>query len=108
MLCGSSGAGAMGFIAHCMNTARINPAVIKVEQRANCQRIINCFVCIANCMQSVDVSRANVHRVKINFAYEPEQRLLRIGKGRRLRVGEHSVDKLDGPNYTSRDGGMIS
>ncbi len=79
MLGRSPGACAMGFIAHRVNTARINPAVIKIEQRANCQRIINSFVCIAHLMQRSDVSRTNIHRVKINLTDKPEQRFLWIG-----------------------------
>lgn len=108
MLCGSSGAGAMGFIAHCVNTACINPAVIEVEQRAHRQRVVNGFVRVAHLMQSFDVSRANIHRVEINFTYKPEQRFLLIGKSRRLRIGKHAIHQFNGSHFPGHNGRMTS
>ncbi len=59
-------------------------------------------------MQSFNVRLANINRVEIDFTDKPEQRLLRIGKRRRLRIGEHSVNKFDSSYNPSRDGRMIS
>ena len=59
-------------------------------------------------MQSFDVSRANIHRVKINFPYEPEQRLLCIGKSGRVRIREHPIHEFDGFHYSGYDGRMTS
>jgi len=98
----------MGFIAHRVNTARINPAVIKIEQRANRQRIINCFVRVARLMQSLDIGGANIHGIEINLTHEPEQRFLFVGKRGRLRIGKHPIHELDGSHDSSQNGRMTS
>ena len=70
---GSFCAHAMRLVAHCMNAARINPAVIEVEKRAHRDRIINRFIRIACRMQRADIARLNRDRIAIHFVNKTEE-----------------------------------
>jgi len=68
----------MRFIAHRMYPARVDPAIIKIEQRASCDRIVNRFVIKARFMQHGNIGRPNRNRVVIHLAHKTEERLIRI------------------------------
>ena len=58
MDCGSFCACCMRLIAHRMDAAGIDPAVIEIEQRANRDGVVDGFVRVADRMQRFDVRRA--------------------------------------------------
>ncbi len=76
MDCGSLSSHCVRLIAHRMYTAGIDPPIVKIEQCANGDCIVNRFVGIAGLMQYLDIRRFNGHRIAIHFVNEAEQRFL--------------------------------
>ncbi len=77
-------------IAHRVNAARVDPAIVEVEQRADRDGVIDGFIRIAGLVQSFDIQRLNGNGIAIDLADEAEQRFLGIGKRRTLWIGQNS------------------
>ena len=60
----------MGFVAHGMYAARVDPAVEEIEQGANGNRVIDCFIRIAAAFENRDIRRLYRNRIVIDLAHE--------------------------------------
>lgn len=96
----------MRLIAHRVHAACVDPAVVKVEQRADGDRIVNGFVRITGRVQSIDVRRLNRDRVLVHLADKAKQRLLRIGKLRRLDIFQYALHQFRAAQQFRRDRGV--
>jgi len=100
------GAHRMRFIAHGLNAAGIDPAIVKVEQGADGDGVVNDFVSVAGRMQEVDIGRADVHRFAIHFSHKPHERFFGLGEQRCFEIGEDAVDQLFTAEQFRRDRGV--
>ncbi len=78
MDCGSLRAGSMRRIAHRMHSARIDPPIVEIEERAYGDGVVDRLVRIASLMQRLKIARTNVKRILINLLDKAHQRLFRF------------------------------
>ena len=81
----------VSFITHGMHAARVNPSIVKVEQRANGKCVVNGFVAIACFMQDRDVRWTNGYRFEIYLPHKSEKRFLFFGQQGSLNIGDHTI-----------------
>lgn len=62
----------MGLVAHRMDTACINPAIVEIEQRADRDGIVDSFIGKAHLVKRGDVLGVDIDRVFIYFLYKPK------------------------------------
>lgn len=84
----------MRFIAHRMNAARIDPSVVKIEKRADRQRVIDRLIRVPGFVQRGNIRRSDVHGVVIDFPDKTEKRLFLIRKSGRLRIPYHGINQF--------------
>ena len=84
----------MGFIAHRMYAARINPSVVEIEKRTNGNGVVDLFVGIADRVQRFDVRRADRIRLCVHLLNETHQRFFRFRQARGFQIGEHALNKV--------------
>lgn len=63
-------------LGHCVDPGRIDPAIVEVEERANSNRVIDCFIRPSLRMQSLDVFVADTGRFVIHLSDESQQYLI--------------------------------
>src|SRR5437764_10348039 len=67
MNCGSLCSLAMGFIAHGMNAAGVNPAVVKIEEGADGDRVVDGLIGVPGGMQQLNIGRTYGDGIFIHF-----------------------------------------
>jgi hypothetical protein len=102
----SLGAGGMCGIAHRAHAARVDPTVVKVEQRANGDGVIDRLVCIAFRMQSFDVLRLNGVRFIIYLSNKPHQGLFRFRQHGGFEIGKDARNEFFAAEQFRRDRGV--
>jgi hypothetical protein len=90
---GSLCSGAVGFIAHGMDAACVDPAVVEIEERADGDGVVDGFVGEAGGMQHVDVAGLDVDGIFVHFAHEAEESFVGLGEQGGFEVCENTRDK---------------
>ncbi len=96
----------MRFVAHGMHTACVNPAIVKVEESADGDRVVNGFVRIAFLVKSFNVRGLNRHRIGVYLVDKPEESLLGFAELGGVHVFEYAVDEIPAPQQFRRDRGV--
>jgi hypothetical protein len=100
------GAGTVRRIAHRVNAASINPAIVEIEERANRNRVVDRFIAIANRVQSSNVFRLDPNRISIHFPYKTKKLFLRIRQRAALRILQHTFHQFGIVQQFRRDRGV--
>ena len=90
MDCRPHGSCSVGFIAHWMDAARIDPPVVEIEQRADSNRIVDGLVREASLVEDRDIRWMNGNGIVVHLSNKAKQNLLRFGEERCFDVGEHA------------------
>jgi hypothetical protein len=93
MDCRSFSAGAVGGVAHCVNPAGINPAVVEIEQRTDRDGVIDCFVREAGLVKGGNVGWLDIDGISIHLFHETKERLFRIGEAAGFKIFENAFDE---------------
>ena len=96
----------MRFVTHSVYAAGIDPAIVKVEQRANGDRVIDRFIGVTRRMQCLDVITLNIVRVMVHLANEPHQSLFCFGQRGRFNIGKDTFDEFFAAQQFRRDRGV--
>jgi len=67
---GAPGAGAMGLIAHGMNAAGVNPPIVEIEERADGDRVVDCFVSEPGLVNGFDVGGFDGNGIGVDLGDE--------------------------------------
>jgi hypothetical protein len=96
----------MGFLAERVDTGRINPAVVEVEERADRNGVVDGGVRPAGLVQRGDIRRSDVNRIAIDFIDETQECLLGFGERRRRDILDDSRDQGFVPEQFRRNCGV--
>ena len=94
MLGGAFGTHAVGFVAHGVDAAGINPTIVEIEERADGDGVIDGFVGKTGGVQSGDIGRANGDRIFIHLTDKAEQSFIGIAQFRSFEIGDHAVHQI--------------
>ncbi len=92
MDCGPLCSGFVRFIAHGMNAAGVDPAIVEIEQGADGDCIIDRFVGEPSLVEGLDVGGLNGNGIAIHFSDEAKESFVPIGKKRSLEVRKDACD----------------
>ena len=81
----------MGFVAHSVDTARVNPAIVKVKECAHGDGVIDALVGETDRVQLLNVFGLNIVRITIHLANEPHESFFGFGQGRSFEVFEDTL-----------------
>ncbi len=76
MNCGSLCSLPVCLIAHRVNAAGVDPTIVKIEERADGNGVVDRLVGITGLVQGLDIRRLNRNGIAIDLADEAEQRFL--------------------------------
>ena len=76
-----------------MDTSGINPPIVKVEQRADGDREIQCVIGPARRAHGLEIDVGDRRRVVIHLVNESKQRLVTVVERRRFDVLQNAVDE---------------
>jgi len=96
----------MRFIAHGMHPARVDPPVIEVKKRANRQRVIDGFVCVAVGVQGFYIARPDGDRVLIDLADKPQECFLSVRQRSSFNILQDALDQIFTTQKFRRDRGV--
>ncbi len=82
----------MGFLGHFAHSGGIDPAVVKIEQAADVDGIVDGFIGPAGVVHPGNVRGPDGDRVAVYFLDKPEQGLFRVRDGRSGVVGDDRID----------------
>ena len=74
-----------------MNPRGIDPAIIKIEQGAHIDCVVDCFIGPPRALHFINVFAADLIRRAIDFFDECKERLIFIRERRRAKVFEHRL-----------------
>ena len=98
--------GTVRFIAHGVNAARVDPAIVEVEERADGDGVVDCFVGEAGLVERCDVGRLNGKGIAVHFVHEAEESFLRLGEERSFEVREDAGHQFGAAEQFRRDRGV--
>jgi len=96
----------MRLIRQRMHSRRINPSIVKIEQRANRDREIDCLVRPAHRVQRLHILGRNPRRIMVDFVNKAEQRLLFLRERRAFQILQHAPHQLLAAQQFSRNCGV--
>jgi hypothetical protein len=73
---GSLGSCFVRFIAHGVDAACIDPAIVEIEQGADGDRIVDCFVGESGGVECFDIGGLDGNGITIHFSDEPKESFL--------------------------------
>lgn len=82
----------MGFVAHRMYSAGVNPPIIEIKQGAHSERVIDCFICIPHLVKCLNIRRCNRRRIEIYLSDEAKESFLFSRQRRCLGVFQDARD----------------
>lgn len=84
----------MGFIAHGVDAACIDPAIIEIKKCADGDGVVNGFIRVAGCMKALNIGGLNRNRIVVDLSDKAEQSFLRLSKPGTFNIGKDSTDQL--------------
>lgn len=93
-------------VAHGMNAAGVDPAVVEIEQRTDGDRIIDGVIAEPDSVQSGDIVRLHGYRVFVHLADEAQHCLFWFRQRGSLDISEDSIDELFAAQKFRRDRGV--
>ena len=96
----------MGFIAHRMHAARVDPSIVEIEQSTYSDGVIDRFVRIAGLMESFDIRRLDGYGIGIYFTNKAEESFFRLAELRGIGVLKYAVDEFPAAQQFRRDRGV--
>jgi hypothetical protein len=84
---------AVRLLRHRVNARRVNPTIVKVEERADSDCAIDRLVRPSGATQGFEIGRTNSGRIVIDLGDESEQRLVSLVEPRRFEVRENSANE---------------
>lgn len=84
----------MGFFGQGMNPARVNPAVIEIEQRAYRDGEVDRLVVPAGVVKRNHIVSGDTRRIMIHLRDKAEQRFVFLVERRRFQIVNHSLHQL--------------
>ncbi len=84
---------AVHFVRELMNSARIHPAIVEVEESAHGDGVVYGFIVPAHCVQRLHITRCYGRRTTIHAIDEAEKRLLLFGQPRCFQIANHGVNE---------------
>jgi hypothetical protein len=96
----------MSLVAQRVHAAGIDPAIVKVEQRADRDRVINLLVSPTGLMQRLHIAGGNAWRVLIDLIDEPKQQLFLIAQSGAFQIPDYSLHQVFVSQQFRRDRGV--
>ena len=94
-MCGSSlSAYLVGLFGQRMDTAGIDPAIVKIEQRAHGDGEIDRLVIPSQCAQRNHVVGGNSRRIVVHFVHKSKQRFVLFIERGSFQIPQRSPDQL--------------
>ena len=94
------------FVGHRVHTRRIDPAIVEIEQRADGDREIQCFVCPACRAGDFEITLDDFRRIVIDLVDESKQCLVLFVERRRFVVNQDRIDQRGIPEELRRNCGV--
>jgi len=85
------------------DSARVDPAIIEIEQRADRDRVVDGVVCPAGRVEGLHILGGDFGRAAIYLGHEAEERLLLFGERGRLEIVDDGVDQRLGGVRVERE-----
>ena len=67
---------------HVLDSRRVAPAIVEVEERTNRDGIVDCLVRPPGASDLLNILKTNAVGLPVDFFQKLEERLLRLGNGR--------------------------
>jgi hypothetical protein len=96
----------MILLRHGLHAVGVDPAVVEIEQTADHDGIVDCFVGPAGLVQALDVGLLDLGAVGVDLLEVTEQFFFGIGDRRSAVVFEHGIDMGPITQQFCRDRGM--
>jgi hypothetical protein len=96
----------MGRVAHRVNTAGVDPAVIEIEQGTNGNGVVNRLVAEAGVMENRDVGGLDGRGLFIDLSHKTEERFLGIRERAGFEILQHTRHQFVIVQQFGRDRGV--